>query len=330
MPLRRDRTPELSEAARHRLEALRRELAREAGHDDARASPALRPTDQIDDADQPEEPVAVGEASTATGPGPGPGPVTIPVPGRHAHRRAPLALERVGGRLPRVPGVLGELSRLGPAHLAVVATVVAAAALGGAWWALGVEHDVRPARALASVPASTAPLVALPSEDVPSSAAPVGASSEPAPTAEVVVDVAGRVREPGIAMLPVGSRVADALEAAGGPRRGVDLTALNLARVLADGEQVLVGVDPVPGVAAGVVSQPGSTPPPAGATAPLVDLNTADEALLDTLPGVGPVTAAAITGWRTDHGGFSSVDELLEVSGIGEATLAELAPLVTV
>ena len=123
-------------------------------------------------------------------------------------------------------------------------------------------------------------------------------------------------------MLPPGSRVVDALEAAGGARRGVDLTALNLARPLVDGEQVLVGVQPVAGVAGTLDS-----PAPAGGT--LVNLNTADAAALDTLPGVGPVTAEAILSWREEHGGFTSVDELLEVDGIGEATLADLAPLVT-
>ena len=137
----------------------------------------------------------------------------------------------------------------------------------------------------------------------------------------MVVDVAGKVRRPGIAVLPPGSRVVDALEAAGGARRGVDLTALNLARPVVDGEQILVGVAPAAGVA-GTLDAPTS-----GGS--LVNLNTADEAALDTLPGVGPVTATAILAWRDDNGGFSSVDELLEVDGIGPATLDDIAPLVT-
>jgi competence protein ComEA len=162
----------------------------------------------------------------------------------------------------------------------------------------------------------------------------------------VVVDVAGRVQRPGIVTLPLGARVADALDAAGGPRGRVDLTTLNLARVLLDGEQLLVGVEPavpppaptgdvptgdVPtgDVPTGDVPGPtsGSTSSAAGS---LVNLNTATEAELDTLPGVGPVTAQAILAWRTEHGSFTSVDELLEVSGIGEVTLEELRPLVTV
>jgi competence protein ComEA len=136
------------------------------------------------------------------------------------------------------------------------------------------------------------------------------------------------VRRPGIATLPLGARVADALEAAGGPRPGVRLGALNLARVLADGEQVLVGVPAAPGLAASAAAAPtgGST---ASGGAPLVNINTASQAELEELPGVGPVTAQAILAFRTDNGAFTSVDELLEVSGIGDATLAEMAPFVT-
>ncbi len=140
-----------------------------------------------------------------------------------------------------------------------------------------------------------------------------------------MVDVAGRVRRPGIAVLDAGSRVVDALEAAGGARRGVDLSSLNLARVLVDGEQILVGVDAPGGVAARV------PPPPGGvAAAALVNLNTADQTQLEALPEVGPVTAQAIIGWRDAHGGFTAVDQLLDVDGIGEATLNQIAPLVTV
>ena len=145
----------------------------------------------------------------------------------------------------------------------------------------------------------------------------------------VVVDVTGRIRRPGIVTLPLGSRVADALDAAGGARGNVDLTTLNLARVLVDGEQLLVGVEPAtpPTTSA---TPPATASPSAGVPGALVDLNTATEADLDTLPGIGPVTAQAILDWRAEHGGFTSVDELLEVSGIGEVTLEELRPLVTV
>lgn len=225
-----------------------------------------------------------------------PAPVVLPVPGRHASRRLSI----------------GAL-QLGPVHLAVVA-VVAALAVGFAAWAV-VRDQARPVPVPEVEPAPTA----LTSVSPPAAAA---ASTG----VEVTVDVAGKVRHPGIAVLPPGSRVVDALEAAGGPRRGVDLTSLNLARPLVDGEQILVGVA-VPTGVAGTVGTVGGTP---GETGPLVNLNTADLVTLETLPGVGPVTAGAIVAWRTDNGSFTSVDELLEVDGIGDATLAELAPHVTI
>jgi competence protein ComEA len=95
-----------------------------------------------------------------------------------------------------------------------------------------------------------------------------------------------------------------------------------------DGEQVVVGVPAPPGVAPAIAGPPSSGGLP-GAS-PLVNLNTATQVELETLPGVGPVTASAILQWRTDNGAFTAVDELMEVSGIGEATLAELAPFVTI
>ena len=203
-------------------------------------------------------------------------------------------------------------SSSGPVHLAVVAVVAAAAVALAAWWTVRDQAEL--------VPATTATSAAEP-------LAPVTPPAESAPPAtdqdvDLVVDVAGKVRQPGIAVLPPGSRVVDALEAAGGARRGVDLTALNLARLVVDGEQILVGITPAPGVAGSL-----GTSAPEGTS--LVNLNTADQAALETLPGVGPVTAGAILAWRTDNGGFTSVDELLEVDGIGEATLEDLAPLVT-
>ena len=153
-----------------------------------------------------------------------------------------------------------------------------------------------------------------------------GQSSGAAP-GTVTVDVAGKVRHPGIAVLDAGARVVDALEAAGGARPGVDLTGLNLARVLVDGEQVVVG-GPAPSGAAAAASA--FRPASRAVRSALVNLNTASESELDTLPEVGPVTAASILQWRDQHGGFTSVDELLEVDGIGEVTLGKLAPYVTV
>ena len=123
--------------------------------------------------------------------------------------------------------------------------------------------------------------------------------------------VAGKVRHAGLVHLPLGSRVDDAVRAAGGPLPGVDPGLLNLARKLVDGEQVLVGV-PTPGVL------PGAAAGPAGSG--LLDLNAAGAGDLEGLPGIGPVLAQKILDWRTEHGRFASVDQLREVPGIGDAT----------
>ncbi len=147
----------------------------------------------------------------------------------------------------------------------------------------------------------------------------------------MTVDVAGRVRRPGIAVLDPGARVVDALDAAGGARPGVDLSTLNLARPLVDGEQILVGRDPAAAPpAAAAPPLPGAAGSDGAASTALVDLNTATASELDSLPEVGPVTAAAIIAWRDEHGGFSAVDELIEVDGIGEVTLSRIAPHATV
>ena len=230
-------------------------------------------------------------------------PVEVPEPGRHARRR---------GWAPRLPGPVA----IGPGQLAVVALVVVVGLVVTTAWL--VRSDPREVRAPAAAPTTASPLVS----GLPGTGPP---AAVPSGDAELVVDVAGKVRRPGIAVLAAGSRVVDALEAAGGARPGVDLTALNLARTLVDGEQILVGVSPAPGVAAGAVAAP-SAP---GSVGVLVPLNSAGQAELESLPEVGPVTAAAIIAWRDAHGGFTAVDELLEVDGIGEATLGQLAPLVT-
>ncbi|WP_370935635.1 helix-hairpin-helix domain-containing protein [Amycolatopsis sp. cg13] len=135
----------------------------------------------------------------------------------------------------------------------------------------------------------------------------------------LVISVVGHVRSPGLVTVPSGSRVADALRAAGGANPGVDLTALNLARKLTDGEQLAVGV-------------PAAQAAPAGsaAAASKIDLNSATAEQLDSLPGVGEVTARRITDWRTQHGGFSSVEQLRDVDGIGESKFQKLREQVTV
>ncbi|MCW2525569.1 MAG: DNA-binding protein [Pseudonocardiales bacterium] len=143
--------------------------------------------------------------------------------------------------------------------------------------------------------------------------------------ARVVVDVIGKVIHPGLVRLPTGSRVDDAVRAAGGAVAGTDLSSLNLARVLVDGEQIAVGVE-------GAAGPPGSNSTSGtGSGSALVNLNTATVAQLDAaLPGVGPVLAQRIVDWRTTHGRFDSVDQLKQVSGVGATTFANLKPLVTV
>ncbi|HEX7188002.1 MAG TPA: helix-hairpin-helix domain-containing protein [Actinomycetes bacterium] len=161
--------------------------------------------------------------------------------------------------------------------------------------------------------------------------APLATSSAvatPASTAStVLVHVVGAVRRPGVVELPSGSRVADAVDAAGGVSRSGSAASVNLARPAVDGEQVVVARRGDAPVAAAGPAVPG--PPTANGSAP-VDLNAATLEQLDGLPGIGPVLAQRILDWRTANGRFSAVDELGEVSGIGEATLADLRPVVTV
>lgn len=184
------------------------------------------------------------------------------------------------------------------------------------------------------------PVVAakLPDVEMVSSASP-----KPAPDQPVIVSVVGLVRRPGLVTLAPGARIADALEAAGGAVDGADLIGLNMARRLSDGEQIIVGIAPAPGqpatmgsstsgAADGAAAAPSGTVPaePTRAAGEPVNLNTATVEQLDTLPGVGPVTAAAIVAWRDANGAFTSVDQLGEVDGIGPARLAKLRDLVHV
>ena len=146
-----------------------------------------------------------------------------------------------------------------------------------------------------------------------------------APTAEarLVVDVVGAVRRPGLYRLPHGARVADAVARAGGPTRKAQLELVNLAAPVADGEQVVV-----PRRGAAVVAAGGAAGAANGGTSGPVHLSTATLEELDTLPGVGPVTAQKILDYRQQHGGFSSVEELNAVPGIGPARFEQLKGLV--
>lgn len=226
--------------------------------------------------------------------------------------------------------------RLTAQHVAIIALAVAALVTAAAWWALrSVPHDdtvpvaatrsmsSSPAPSAGSVSSTTSPDPGTPSVPTPAGGVPV---SDQTQQPGLVVDVAGKVRRPGIVELPAGSRVIDALTAAGGPRPGVDTAGLNLARPLVDGEQIVVGLDvPTAPPVGGPPSTAGATAVPAS-----VDINTADQTELETLPGIGPVTAQSILAWRSENGLFASVDQLLDVSGIGEATLADIEPYVHV
>ncbi|QCQ91653.1 ComEA family DNA-binding protein [Rhodococcus sp. SGAir0479] len=165
-------------------------------------------------------------------------------------------------------------------------------------------------------------------------------TSPPAAAEELVVSVVGLVDRAGLVRLAPGSRVADALAAAGGPRPGADVLGLNMAERVDDGDQILVGAvapDGGPttvgsarvGSGAAAVGSAG-VPADANSKAGKVNLNAAGEADLDALPGVGPVTAAAIVAWRQSNGKFTDVEQLGEVDGIGPARLAKLRELVTV
>ena len=251
--------------------------------------------------------------------------------GQAAAPAAPLPRERRRALDAVVPGALrGARWSVGAsaavAALVLVCVVALAAAVRTAQAAPGVPV---PARAEPSATASPAG----PSPSVSPSASKGAAASGPPPgsatAGEVVVHVVGAVAAPGLVRLPAASRVADALEATGGAAPDADLTRVNLARLLVDGEQVVVprpgdpvAITPVPSTASG-----GAAGSPAGTP---VDLNTATLEQLDALPGIGPVLSQRILDFRGEHGRFTSVAELGEVSGIGDAVLADLEPLVRV
>ena len=272
----------------------------------------------------PAVPVQLVDARPAAGRHRRPGP---PKP---AILTVPLALRGVRAR-PRRLAVLGVL-------LLVVAT---GAVLGirVAWARSAAEPESISA-------AAHGPPAGLVARTVPAAFASTGATGSPTAPATasgvLLVHVVGQVRRPGVVRLPPGSRALDAVKAAGGASSAADLNYLNLARAVTDGEQIVVPkpgeVIPAagsPGTAGaatagtgGALAGPGSSA--GGSAGGLVNLNTADATALESLPGVGPVLTQRILDWRTTHGRFSSVDELGEVSGIGDKMLAQIGPKVTV
>ncbi len=222
----------------------------------------------------------------------------------------------------RLPDTLRGRIQLAATHLALLAVAVGIALAVTAWFTLRSAPQAVPVPVAHTSPAAQRSTSATSRSPAPRTvaAAPATASSV------VVVDVAGKVPHPGVLTLPAGSRVVDALRRAGGARRGVSLTGLNLARVLVDGEQVLVGGT---APAAGAAGTAGASSGSAGVSSVPIHLNSATLDQLEGLPGVGPVTAQKILDWRTAHGSFGSIDELLEVPGIGAKTLANLTPHAT-
>lgn len=286
----------------------------------------------------PPEVLGVGSGSLGWTPAP-PAPVPDPdaefwepATGRGRHRSAGEARGR--SLVERTIPSTVRLARWTVPWRAAAAVVVVAAALAG----------VLALRSAAAVPGEPVPLRPV-SEHGPSASGPPGVSTTTAPASstpdahgapssdaqELVIHVVGQVAEPGVVRLPAGARVGEALEEAGGPLATADLARVNLARPLVDGEQIVV---PRPGepLAPGAQGAPaaGGATTPGGSGAALVSLNTADLKGLDTLPGIGPVLAQRILDWRDQHGSFSTVDELGEVSGIGDKLLEQLRPLVTV
>jgi competence protein ComEA len=165
---------------------------------------------------------------------------------------------------------------------------------------------------------------------------PVTLTPPPTPR-PIVVHVAGAVAHPGLYSLPPGSRWSDAIEAAGGYQPGANPTALNLAAILQDGERVFVpAISLQPAVPAPTSPAPIVVPQESRSSAispsvsGLIDINTASLEELDTLPGIGPVTAQNIIAYRTEHGPFASIEAIDNVPGIGPATVEKLKDLITI
>lgn len=218
----------------------------------------------------------------------------------------------------------------------VAAVALAVVVLGGGTGGGAGPTEVVVSGTTGETPASEP---AAPGSGASGSAGPPGSASVGASASVVVVHVAGAVADAGIVTLPAGSRVAAAVERAGGAARDADLGRLNLARPVVDGERVYVPRvgedDPPPEVAPGVGAASSAAGGAgvgvgAGSEAGVVDLNSADASVLETLPGIGPALAARIIAWRAEHGRFASVEDLLDVSGIGDAKFADLRDRVRV
>lgn len=240
------------------------------------------------------------------------------------------------GRAPWLAAVRADPGRAGALALAVVGAIAVAITV------VTLARDDPP-----PVTAVNLPQVQMASAAPAAPGVPAASGTAAAADQAVVVSVAGLVQHPGLVTLPPGSRVDDALSAAGGVLDGADLLGLNVARRVTDGEQIVVGIASPPGAPPAMGSSV-AAPAAAGAGAPAtggggaaggdvgsggdgpVNLNTATVERLDELPGVGPVTAAAIVAWREANGRFTDVEQLGDVDGIGPARLEKLRGLVVV
>jgi competence protein ComEA len=220
--------------------------------------------------------------------------------------------------------------RLSTRHIAVMAALCLMAVVGSVGWMLRAKA-VPIAVAVPGDPtalASTSTAVPASATPIPGSSAPASSGSARGPT--ILVHVLGAVSKPGVVALDEGARVAEAIAAAGGLRGDADPAELNLAAVLVDGSQIVIGTKGAP---RGEVRVGPSSDAPGGSSSSagvLVNLNTATLDQLDTLPGVGPVLAQAIIDYRTKRGKFTKIEELQEVDGIGSKTYAQIAPHVRV
>lgn len=285
-------------------------LAGAAGSDPVRGR---RPAGAGSDPAAPDTvPSGTGNGSAVSGPGNAPPAAASPHRGGLIAwlRRSVLPVSWRGARID--PG------RPGATALALVAALAAVAAAAGVWLDRPQAEPVGSVHPLPAVVVTSAP-------------DPPQPDRAPVPAGPLVLSVSGKVERPGLVELPEGARVADALEAAGGALPGTDVSSLNLARRVVDGEQIAVGVPPAADAATapapGAAAAAGSGAPSSSGP---VDLNTATEGQLDALPGVGPVTAQRILEWRRHNGRFSRVEQLREIEGIGERRFAQLRELVVV
>jgi len=250
----------------------------------------------------------LGTASYEASPDPGPEPIR----GRAAEESERVP-DEFGDELP------GELprQRFSRIHTGVITVLLMLGMITAGWLLL---------RARPVAVASPGEVVTL---STPTQTAVSGTPSPSKRASKIVVHVLGAVRRPGLVRLPESSRVQDAIDAAGGMTHRADPGELNLAQLLNDGQQVVIGTSRDP--AGEVRDQPGSAGTASGGSPTgAVDLNRADQSQLEQLPGVGPVTAQAMLTWRQQHGRFNRIEELQEVDGIGPKTYAQIAPHVRV